>query len=136
MRLPLRALVLSALIATQGCYAVEALGGRCTQEQLTVTWPTTITRGNTVTSVLLVSTLTPSNVDKNQFDALRAALTQGDPTKYNVTWGVDAFNVNGGFIAFTHATPLSAGQSVQINAAFNGGGWGANQVSVAPVPAI
>ena len=136
MRFPLRALVLSALIATQGCYAVEALGGRCTQEQLTVTWPTTITRGNTVTSVLLVSTLTPSNVDKNQFDALRAALTQGDPTNYNVTWGVDAFNVNGGFIAFTHATPLSAGQSVQINAAFNGGGWGANQVSVAPVPAI
>ncbi len=136
MRFPLRALVLSALIATQGCVALEALGGRCTQEQLTVTWPATITRGSTVTSVLLVSTLTPANVDQNQFDALRAALTQGDPTNYNVTWGVDAFNVNGGFIAFTHGTPLNTGESVQINAAFNGGGWGANQVSVAPVPAI
>ena len=136
MRFPLKALALCALVATQGCAALEFLGGRCTQEQLTVTWPATITRGITVTSVLLVSTLTPANVGQNQFDALRAALTQGALTKYNVTWGVDAFNVNGGFIAFTHATPLSVGETQQINTAFNGGGWGANAVSAAPVAAV
>ena len=136
MRFPLKALALCALVATQGCAALEFLGGRCTQEQLTVTWPATITRGSTVTSVLLVSTLTPANVGQNQFDALRAALTQGALTKYNVTWGVDAFNVNGGFIAFTHATPLSDGETQQINSAFVGGGWGANEVTVAPVPAV
>ena len=136
MRFPLRALALSALITTQGCATVEFLGGRCTQEQLSVTWQATITRGSTVTNVLLVSTLTPANVGQNQFDALRAALTQGDQTRYNVTWGVDAFNVNGGFIAFTHGTPLSIGETQQVTTAFNGGGWGANAVATAPAPAV
>lgn len=136
MRFPLRALALFALVATQGCAALEFLGGRCTQEQLTVTWPATITRGSAVTNVLLVSTLTRANVGQNQFNALRAALTQGDPTKYSVTWGVDAFNVNGGFIAFTHATPLSDGKTQQINTAFNGGGWAATALSAAPVAAV
>lgn len=136
MRFSPKILALCALLGSQGCAALEFLGGRCTQEQLTVTWPATITRGSTVTNVLLVSTLTPGNVDQNQFDALRAALTQGDQTKYNVTWGVDAFNVNGGFIAFTFGTPLVTGETLEIKAAFTGGGWGANAVAAAPVPAV
>jgi hypothetical protein len=84
-------------------HAVEALGPKCTQEQIVVTWHATITRGNSVTSPLLTTTLTQNNVDRAQFDALRQALTAGGGAgTYNVTWTIPAFYVNGGYIALAH----------------------------------
>lgn len=123
---PIRLIAALAIVmGTQGCYALEALGGRCTQEQLVVTWPITITRGTTTTSTLLTYTLTPSNVDQTQFNALRAALVDGSSTITNVTWTVPAFDTNGGYIAFAHATPFTVGESRPVSVAFQGGGWGA-----------
>ncbi|HEX6574863.1 MAG TPA: hypothetical protein VF042_07805 [Gemmatimonadaceae bacterium] len=129
-------IALIPLMAAQGCShigALEALGGKCTQEQLTVTWPATITRGSSTTGALLVHTLTPSNVNQAQFNQLRQALVQGgDPLAYNVTWTVSAFETNGGYISFTHQAPLTSGASQQITSTFNGAGWGAAPFQPAP----
>jgi hypothetical protein len=134
MRFLSKALALTALATSQGCVVLESLGGSCTQEQITVTWHATITRGTSVTTPLLVTTITPQNVDPSQFQILRQALTSGGTSGiYNVTWTVPAFNVNGGYIALTHASPLASGETHQIASAFNGGGWGAQSVG-APVP--
>ena len=107
MRFLQAVLTISTLGATQGCLraatALEALGPKCTQEQIVVTWHATITRGNSVTSPLLTTTLTQNNVDRAQFDALRQALTAGGGAgTYNVTWTIPAFDVNGGYIALAH----------------------------------
>lgn len=125
MKLLRLSLALATVMATQGCVALEALGGRCTQEQLVVSWPVTITRGTTTTSTLLTYTLTPSNIDQTQFNALRAALVQGSSTITNVTWTIPAFDTNGGYIAFEHATPFAVGESRPVSVTFQGGGWGA-----------
>ena len=139
MRYPAKLLGLSLLLATQACYgigALEALGGSCEQEQLVTTWHVTITRGGTVTSPLLTNTLTPSNIDQAQFNTLRSLLVDGArPGTYNVTWSLPAFNVNGGHISFTHAMPLSQGETQQVNATFSGGGWAA-QAGAALTPAV
>lgn len=128
---------LSLLLLSQGCVALEFLGGRCTQEQLVVTLPATLTRGITTSTVLLTATLTPSNVDKAQFDALRNALVDGSSTRYRVTWTLPAFDTNGGYVAFTHEMPVTNGQTIDIGATFTGGGWGAAAaVGTAPRPAI
>jgi hypothetical protein len=48
MRFSHAILTLSALAATQGCLgasrALEAIAPKCTQEQIVLTWPVTITR--------------------------------------------------------------------------------------------
>ena len=132
---------LSAVVLTQGCLrgavALEAIAPKCTQEQIVVTWPVTITRGSSVTTPLLTTTLTQTNVDRAQFDALRQTLTAGGGTgTFNVTWTIPAFEVNGGYIALAHAAPLATGETQQVSAAFSGGGWGAQAVTAAPPPAI
>ena len=81
MRFPANILTLAAVVGLQGCYALEALGGRCEQEQLTVTFPVTITRGSTTTSTLLTTTLTPSNLDQTRFERLRQSLVDGIDTE-------------------------------------------------------
>jgi len=137
MRFPQATLALSALMATQGCVFLESLGPQCTQEQIVVTWPITITRGSSVSSPLLTTTLTQSNIDRAQFDVLRQVLTEGGGTAtYNVTWTVPAFDVNGGYIAFTHAAPLASGETQQVGVAFSGGGWGAHPATAAFPPAV
>ena len=141
MRFPQTILALSALAAVQGCLgsalALEAIAPKCTQEQIVVTWPITITRGSSVTSPLLTTTLTQTNIDRAQFDALRQTLTEGGGSSpYNVTWTMPAFNVNGGYIAFTHAAPLATGESQQVSVAFSGGGWGARPATPAFPPAV
>src|SRR6185503_3053889 len=141
MRFPQTILALSALAAVQGCLgsllALEAVAPKCTQEQIVVTWPITITRGTSVTSPLLTTTLTQTNVDRAQFDALRQSLTEGGEIgAYNVTWTIPAFNVNGGYIALTHAAPLATGETQQVSVAFSGGGWGAQHVTTANQPGI
>lgn len=137
MRLLSKALALAALVTSQGCVVLESLGGRCTQEQITVTWSATITRGSSVTTPLLVSTITPQNIDPSQFQILRQTLTSGEGSGiYNVTWTVSAFDVNGGYIAFTHGAPLASGEIQQVGTAFNGGGWGAYSASAALPPAV
>jgi len=134
-------LALSALAVLQGCLgasrALEAIAPKCTQEQIVVTWPATITRGSSVTSPLLTTTLTQTNVDRSQFDALRQTLTEGGGGgTYNVTWTVPAFDVNGGYIALSHAAPLATGETQQVGVAFAGGGWGARLITAAVPPAI
>ena len=131
-------LALSALAALQGCLgaalALEAIAPKCTQEQIVVTWPITITRGSSVTSPLLTTTLTQTNIDRAQFDVLRQTLTEGGGSStYNVTWTIPAFDVNGGYIALSHAAPLATGEPQQVGVAFAGGGWGA-QPATAPFP--
>ncbi len=137
MRFLSKALALTALITTQGCVVLESLGGSCTQEQITVTWHATITRGTSVTTPLLVTTITPQNIDPSQFQILRQTLTSGGGSgTYNVMWTVSAFEVNGGYIAFTHAAPLASGETQQVASAFAGGGWGAQSIAAATPPAI
>jgi hypothetical protein len=136
MRFPVRALALSTLIATQGCVALESLGGSCPQEQLVVTWPATITRGATVTNRLLTTTLTPANVNQEQFDILRQSLVGTSTGIYNVTWTVSAFDVNGGYIALRHGVPMTNGETQQVETAFAGGGWGAEAAARSLPPAI
>jgi hypothetical protein len=137
MRFPANTLTLAAVVALQGCYAFEALGGRCLQEQLTVTFPVTITRGSTTTSTLLTTTITPSNLDQTRFARLRQSLVEGTDTElFTVTWMVPAFDINGGMIAFTHTAPLSSGETQQVTGAFDGGGWGADPAARAILPAI
>jgi hypothetical protein len=131
---------LPALLATQGCGHLgylEALAPQCIQEQIVVTWPVTITRGSSVTSQLLTSTLTQTNIDRAQFDALRQALTEGGGAgAYNVIWSVSAFNVNGGYIALSHVAPPASGETQQIGGAFSGGGWGAQAVGRSVPPSV
>lgn len=137
MRSLVKALSLTALIATQGCSALEFLGGRCTQEQIVVTWPVAITRGSMTSNVLLTNTITPENIDPSQFDLLRRALVNGDAAAAaTVVWTVSAFEVNGGYIALSHAAPLSSGDTQQITGAFDGGGWGATPASRPTLPVI
>jgi len=131
-------LALSALAALQGCLgaslALEAIAPKCTQEQIVLTWPITITRGSSVTSPLLTTTLTQTNIDRAQFDVLRQTLTEGGGSStYNITWTMPAFDVNGGYIALSHAAPLATGETQQVGVAFAGGGWGA-QPGAAPFP--
>lgn len=137
MRIPSNILALIGVVALQGCYALEALGGRCDQEQLTVTFPVTITRGSSTTSRLLTYTLTDSNVDPAQFAQLRRSLVEGDASgAVNVTWTVPAFDTNGGMIAFTHQAPLANGETREVAAAFNGGGWGAETTGRLSFPTL
>jgi hypothetical protein len=141
MRFPQTILALSALAATQGCLGavlgLEAIAPKCTQEQIVVTWPITITRGSSVSSPLLTTTLTQTNIDRAQFDVLRQSLTEGGETgAYNVMWTIPAFNVNGGYISLTHFAPLATGETQQVNVAFSGGGWGAHNAAAANVPGI
>jgi hypothetical protein len=141
MRISHLVLALSAAATTQGCLgasrALEAIAPKCTQEQVVVTWPITITRGSLVTNSLQTATLTQTNIDRTQFDALRQALTEGGGAgTYNVTWTVSAFDVNGGYIALTHAAPLATGATQQVGVAFQGGGWGARPVSGPVAPAV
>jgi hypothetical protein len=128
---------IAAIASVQGCATLELLGGTCTQEQIVVTWPVSITRDGTTTTPLLTYTLTPSNLDQTQFDRLRQALTSGSASGlYNVVWGIPAFNVNGGYIAFTHAAPMTQGETQQVNTAFTGGGWGAQPITSSFPPAV
>ena len=141
MRILRTVLGLSALAGTQGCLkaavALEAIAPKCTQEQLVVTWPITITRGTAVSTTLLTTTTTQTNIDRAQFDALKQALIDGGGSgSYNVTWTVPAFDVNGGYIALSHIAPIATGVTQQVNLAFSGGGWGARAVSGAVAPAI
>jgi hypothetical protein len=134
-----RLLAVFALLATGGCRhigALEALGGRCEQEQLVATWHVTITRGTTVSSPLLTTTVTPGNVSGSEFNTLRSALVDGSSAPYNVTWSLPAFGVNGGHISLRHAVPLTAGETQQVGATFTGGGWGAQPVGAALPPAV
>ena len=134
-----RLLALFTLLATGGCRhigALEALGGRCEQEQLVATWHVTITRGSVVSSPLLTTTLTPDNINRAEFNALRSALVDGSLAQYNVTWTLPAFGVNGGHISLRHGVPLTAGETQQVGATFTGGGWGAQPAGAALPPAV
>jgi hypothetical protein len=141
MRFTLSILVLPALALAQGCIgsavALEAIGPKCTQEQIVVTWPATITRGESVTTSLLTHTLTQSNIARAEFDALRDALTSGSSGgNYHVKWELPAFDGSNGYIAFTHTVPLPAGEPAQVTSVFSDRGWGAAASLTAIAPAV
>ena len=141
MRYPRIGFALSVVIATQGCLkaavALEAIAPKCTQEQIVVTWPITMTRGSAVTTTLLTRTLTQNNIARAQFDALRQTLVDGGGTgTYNVTWTIPAFDVNGGYISLSHSAPLTSGETQQVGVVFSGGGWEAQPVTGAVQPAV
>ena len=122
----------SLALLSGGCQTIDFLTDNCEEEFVTVTWPATIARGNLTTNVTLTGTVSPGNIDPANFDLLRKVLvTGGTEILTNVVWTVPAFNVNGGYIAFMHAAPLSTGQTEPVDLAFDGGGWG-----VVPAPRL
>ena len=120
-----RILGLSALLLTQSCETFDFLTDTCDEEFINVSWPATITRGNFTTNVTLTGAVSPGNIDPSNFNLLKQVLaTGGVEILTNVVWTVNAFNVNGGYIAFMHPAPLSTGQTEPVNLAWDGGGWG------------
>ena len=71
----------SALVALMvlpaGCASVNLLTDNCTAESILVSWPATITRGNTTSNVTLTGAVSPGNLDAARFNALRALLITG-----------------------------------------------------------
>ena len=127
-----RIAALSALFLTQSCQAFDFLTDNCDEESINVSWPATITRGNLTTNVTLTGGVAPGNIDPSNFNLLKQVLvTDGIEILTNVVWTVNAFNVNGGYIAFMHPAPLSTGQTEPVNLAWDGGGWG-----VVPSPRV
>lgn len=128
-----RPIALSTLATTallSGCSTVDFLTDRCEARFVRVSWPATITRGTSNTSATLFGSVTPGNIDVDQFELLRDAVTTGARTlPTTVVWTVPAFDVNGGYIAFTHTAPLAVGDTEPVNFAFDGGGWGAAAAS-------
>ena len=130
------ALAGSALLSTS-CTTIDFLTDNCTTEFVRVSWPATITRGTSTTNVTLFGSVTPSNIDPTQFEMLRDVIATGNRTSLTtVVWTVPAFDINGGYIAFTHTLPLSAGESDDVDFAFDGGGWGASSATRAIPAAI
>ena len=133
-----RAAALTATaIAVQSCTTVDFLTDNCKSEFVRVSWPATITRGTSTTNVVLFGSVTPANIDPTQFERLRDVVGTGARTNLTtVVWTVPAFEVNGGYIAFTHTLPLSSGESDSVNFAWDGGGWGAASATRAIPAAI
>jgi hypothetical protein len=129
LRIARRRVANSVLIALAvlpaGCRSIEFLTDNCTAESVLVSWPATITRGNTSTTVTLTGAVSPGNIDPSQFSLLKELLTTGGGgASASVVWTVPAFEVNGGYIAFLHKAPLTSGQTEPVDLAFDGGGWG------------
>ena len=101
-----------------------------------MSWPATITRGNSTTNVTLFGSVSPSNIDPTQFELLRDAVTGSRSALTTIVWTVPAFEINGGYIAFTHTLPQAAGESDGVNFTFDGGGWGAAAAARAIEPTI
>lgn len=124
MRFPSNLLVLAGALACSGCATVDLITNQCDTEYIRVTWPATITRGSLTVTTTLQGAVTPGNIDATQFRNLKDALIDGDGNATNVVWTVDAFNVNGGYIALMHSAPATSGQTEAVSLAFDGGGWG------------
>lgn len=112
------------LLALPGCQTVRLLTDQCDTEIIRVSWPVMITRGGQTNGFSLTGAVTESNIDPNQFRALRNVLVSGGGDVTNVVWTVNAFNINGGYIAMMHPAPLTTGQVEPVNLAWDGGGWG------------
>jgi hypothetical protein len=120
------ATALAATAALSGCSTFEFLTDNCTSEFVRVSWPVKIVRGTTTTDVTLFGSVSPGNIDPTQFELLRDVLVNGSrSTLATVVWTVPAFEINGGYIAFTHSAPVSTGESINVNFGWDGGGWGA-----------
>ena len=131
MRPELRRTVRTASLAavtflSAGCTTIDFLTDNCESEFVRVSWPATITRGTTATNVTLFGSVSPGNIDPTQFELFRDVVTTGTRTSLTtILWTVPAFEINGGYIAFTHTVPLAVGASDGVNFAWDGGGWGA-----------
>jgi hypothetical protein len=131
------ALAVSAPLIISSCQTADFLTDDCDTDFLRVTWPATITRGSNVTNATLFQSITPANIDAEEFRLLREVLINGSTSgSATVIWTVPAFDVNGGYIALTHSAPLDPSASQQVSFAFDGGGWGATTASRVIQPAI
>lgn len=115
----------AAALTINGCATIDFLTDNCRTEWVAVDWPVSITRNGTTTTVTLKGTVAPGNIDQSDFNILKEVLaTGGRELVTNVIWSVPAFETNGGFIALMHPAPMAAGQSLPVELAFDGGGWG------------
>ena len=120
-----------------GCSTYDFLTDNCTSEFVRVSWPATITRGTSTTNVTLFGSVTPGNIDPTQFELFRDVVATGTRSSLTtIVWTVPAFDINGGYIAFTHTVPLASSESDGVNFAWDGGGWGAAPASRAIPAAI
>jgi hypothetical protein len=122
----LETIAAASLIGLSGCSTFDLLTDNCATDFVRVTWPATITRGTSTTNVTLFGSVTAANIDPSQFELLGDVITgRRQGTLATIVWTVPAFDINGGYIAFTHSAPLTVGDSVDVDFAFDGGGWGA-----------
>ncbi|HEX6574864.1 MAG TPA: hypothetical protein VF042_07810 [Gemmatimonadaceae bacterium] len=130
-------LTVTAAIALSGCSTVDFLTDDCDTQFIRVTWPASISQGGNTSNVTLFQSITPVNIDPEEFRLLRDVLINGNASRTaTVVWTVPAFDVNGGYIALTHTAPLAVDELEPVNFAFDGGGWGASTASRALLPAI
>ena len=108
-----------------GCSSIQFLTDRCISESIIVSWPATITRNGSSSTVTLSGAVSPGNLDESRFNLLKQVLISGGPELLtSVVWTVPAFEVNGGYVAMMHKAPLSSGQAEPVDITFDGGGWG------------
>ena len=125
MRIAGKAILLAGFLPLGSCQTIDFLTDNCTAETLRVAWTAPITRGGVTQTVLLSGSVAPGNIDPAQFTIMKELLaTGGREIAANVIWTVPAFDINGGFVALMHPAPISTGQVLPVNLAFDGGGWG------------
>jgi hypothetical protein len=114
---------LAVTLALLGC------GNECSdEERVQVTFPATVEFESQSTVVDFKGEIAPGNLDAATFAAVRNFLTQGPPATGGAVWTVSPEPPNSSSIenvAIQLLGPLNPGDVVDINTAFNGGGWGA-----------
>ncbi len=117
--------LLLTVATSLSCSTLEFLTGDCDAEYLEVRWPTTIVRGTSTSTSTIFHRLAQANVGPQEFETLKGIFIRGEPgTASVVMWSVGAFQINEGYISFTHRASLPAGEVIPIDGAFEGGGWG------------
>jgi len=95
----------------------------CELEELTVSFPATIDRGDTTTSEQLGAALTRETLTPEAFDSLTRVLVRGRASAPAVEWTVPAFNTDPGGIAVVHKAALGRGEVLRVGGALEVGGW-------------
>jgi hypothetical protein len=119
---------LIGLLST-GCSTFHVHTGRCEAEFIELDWPIMIEQAGRTTTSRLSERIAKSNLGSAAYEGVKAALIRGEvPPGTAVMWSASAFNVNGGYIAVLLPLPVSAGQTLPVEGAFEGGGWGLRSV--------
>jgi hypothetical protein len=117
------------VLMSGGCSTVRVLTGKCEAEFVELGWPIMIEQSGHTTTSRLSERITRTSLGSAEYDRVKAALILGEAAPGTaVMWSASAFNVNGGYIGVLLPVPVSAGQTVPIEGAFVGGGWGLRSV--------